>query len=43
VYYDENTLNINAPYEMEGLVSCLDYFRAVGAASRHAAAIPSVA
>ena len=29
VYYDENTLNINAPYEMEGLASCLDYFRAV--------------
>jgi len=31
VYYDENTLNINAPYEMEGLASCLDYFRAVDA------------
>jgi urea transport system substrate-binding protein len=29
VYYDENTLNINADYEMEGLASCLDYFRAV--------------
>ncbi|MBI1734576.1 MAG: substrate-binding protein [Candidatus Rokubacteria bacterium] len=29
VYYDENTLNINAPHEMEGLASCLDYFRAV--------------
>ncbi|HYM03444.1 MAG TPA: substrate-binding protein [Stellaceae bacterium] len=29
VYYDENTLNINAPYEMEGLASCLDYFRAI--------------
>jgi len=29
VYYDENTLNINAPYEIEGLASCLDYFRAV--------------
>jgi ABC-type branched-subunit amino acid transport system substrate-binding protein len=29
VYYDENTLNINAAYEMEGLASCLDYFRAV--------------
>jgi hypothetical protein len=42
VYYDESTLNINAPYEMEGLASCLDYFRAV-TASRHAAAIPSVA
>ena len=31
VYYDENTLNINAAYEMEGLASCLDYFRAVDA------------
>jgi branched-chain amino acid transport system substrate-binding protein len=31
VYYDENTLNINAPYEIEGLASCLDYFRAVDA------------
>jgi ABC-type branched-subunit amino acid transport system substrate-binding protein len=29
VYYDENTLNINAPYEIEGLASCLDYFRAM--------------
>jgi urea transport system substrate-binding protein len=29
VYYDENTLNINEPYEIEGLASCLDYFRAV--------------
>ena len=29
VYYDENTLNINQPYEIEGLASCLDYFRAV--------------
>ncbi|PYM37209.1 MAG: ABC transporter substrate-binding protein [Candidatus Rokuibacteriota bacterium] len=29
VYYDENTLNINAPHEIEGLASCLDYFRAV--------------
>jgi ABC-type branched-subunit amino acid transport system substrate-binding protein len=29
VYYDENTLNINAPQEIEGLASCLDYFRAV--------------
>ena len=31
VYYDENLLNMNAPYEMEGLASCLDYFRAVDA------------
>ncbi|MDQ2763473.1 MAG: substrate-binding protein [Pseudomonadota bacterium] len=29
VYYDENDLNINAPQEIEGLASCLDYFRAV--------------
>jgi ABC-type branched-subunit amino acid transport system substrate-binding protein len=29
VYYDEDTLNINAPHEIEGLASCLDYFRAV--------------
>jgi branched-chain amino acid transport system substrate-binding protein len=29
VYYDENTLSINAPHEIEGLASCLDYFRAV--------------
>jgi branched-chain amino acid transport system substrate-binding protein len=29
VYYDENTLNINQPHEIEGLASCLDYFRAV--------------
>src|SRR6202011_3908025 len=29
VYYDENTLKINAPHEIEGLASCLDYFRAV--------------
>ena len=29
VYYDENTLNINAPHEIEGLASCLDYFRGV--------------
>lgn len=29
VYYDENTLSINQPHEVEGLASCLDYFRAV--------------
>src|SRR6266542_108485 len=29
VYYDENTLNINAAHEFEGLASCLDYFRAI--------------
>jgi len=31
VFYDENTLNINVPQEIEGLASCLDYFRAVTA------------
>ena len=31
VYYDENNLNISAPHEIEGLASCLDYFRAVAA------------
>src|SRR5262252_8226025 len=29
VYYDENALNLNAPHEIEGLASCLDYYRAV--------------
>jgi branched-chain amino acid transport system substrate-binding protein len=29
VYYDENTLNINPAHEIEGLATCLDYFRAV--------------
>jgi ABC-type branched-subunit amino acid transport system substrate-binding protein len=29
VYYDENTLNINQPAEIEGLASCLDYFKAL--------------
>ncbi|MDT7950995.1 MAG: substrate-binding protein [Acetobacteraceae bacterium] len=29
VYYDENSLNYNPVAEMEGLVSCLDYFQAV--------------
>src|SRR6476620_2548574 len=27
VYYDENTLNINQAAEIEGLASCLDYFK----------------
>ena len=31
VVYDENDLNINASHEIEGLASCLDYFRAVDA------------
>ena len=29
VYYDENTLNINQAHEIEGLASCLDYFKAL--------------
>lgn len=29
VYYDENTLGINQPAEIEGLASCLDYFKAL--------------
>lgn len=29
VYYDENTLNITPAAEIEGLASCLDYFKAV--------------
>src|SRR6202790_1985206 len=29
VYYDEGALSINTPDEIEGLASCLDYFRAV--------------
>ena len=29
VYYDENLLNYHPAEEMEGLVSCLDYFQAV--------------
>jgi urea transport system substrate-binding protein len=41
VYYDENTLNINAPYEMEGLASCLDYFRAVDASEPFSAKLQS--
>src|SRR5215475_9328316 len=31
VFYDENALNLNAPHEIEGLASCLDYYRAVTA------------
>jgi branched-chain amino acid transport system substrate-binding protein len=26
-YYDDNAANLNAPYEWEGLATCLDYFR----------------
>lgn len=29
VAYDENALSLNAPQEIEGLASCLDYYRAV--------------
>ena len=32
VYYDENTVNLNATHEWEGLASCLDYFRAIARA-----------
>jgi len=32
VYYDENTVNLNAAHEWEGLASCLDYFRAIARA-----------
>lgn len=39
VYYDENTLNINAPNEIEGLASCLDYFREVTAEDQASARI----
>jgi ABC-type branched-subunit amino acid transport system substrate-binding protein len=31
VYYDESELSINEPQEIEGLASCLDYFRTVTA------------
>jgi branched-chain amino acid transport system substrate-binding protein len=30
VYYDEEVLNITPAHEIEGLASCLDYFRSVG-------------
>ncbi|MFT4101389.1 MAG: substrate-binding protein [Burkholderiaceae bacterium] len=29
VYYDENSLNFNQPREMDGLLTCLDYFQNV--------------
>ena len=29
VYYDENALNITPAHEIEGLASCLDYFKAI--------------
>ena len=28
-YYDENLLTVNAPEEMEGLTTCLDYFQSI--------------
>jgi ABC-type branched-subunit amino acid transport system substrate-binding protein len=31
IFFDENAFNLNAPHEIEGLASCLDYFRAVTA------------
>jgi branched-chain amino acid transport system substrate-binding protein len=41
VGYDEIALNLNAPHEIEGLASCLDYYRAIdktdlGSAKIHA-------
>jgi ABC-type branched-subunit amino acid transport system substrate-binding protein len=30
-YYDESAISVNEPQEIEGLASCLDYFRAVTA------------
>jgi len=41
VYYDENTLGINLPGEIEGLASCLDYFKAVTQEDRPSATIQS--
>jgi ABC-type branched-subunit amino acid transport system substrate-binding protein len=31
VYYDENMAGINQPQEMEGIASCLDYYKALAA------------
>lgn len=39
VYYDENTLLLSAPQEIEGLASCLDYFEAVDKLDPGSAAI----
>src|SRR5215472_3012375 len=39
VYHDENALNLNAPHEIEGLASCLDYYRAATAQDPASAAI----
>jgi branched-chain amino acid transport system substrate-binding protein len=39
VAYDENALNLNAPAEIEGLASCLDYYRAVDKADPGSAKI----
>jgi ABC-type branched-subunit amino acid transport system substrate-binding protein len=41
VYYDENTLGINLPSEIEGLASCLDYFKAVTREDQPSAKIQS--
>jgi urea transport system substrate-binding protein len=32
VYYDENTVSLNAAHEWDGLASCLDYFRVLSRA-----------
>jgi branched-chain amino acid transport system substrate-binding protein len=29
LYYDENSLNFNPPHELDGLISCLDFFHTV--------------
>jgi len=41
VYYDENDLSINSAQEIEGLASCLDYFRAVAKLDPDSAKIQS--
>ncbi len=33
VYYDENTVSLNAAHEWEGLASCLDYYRVLSRTS----------
>src|SRR5260221_6090835 len=41
VYYDENTLNINQAAEIEGLASCLDYFKALTPEDPFSAKLPT--
>ncbi|WP_337738493.1 substrate-binding protein [Agrobacterium vitis] len=40
-YYDENTLGLNQPEEIEGLATCLDYFKALTATDPVSAEIQS--